>query len=148
ARALAKRLEEREREVPRARLLRGRRQAIARPRLEVRRVDVRRERRCSRRGRRRPSRGTHQGGRGGGGGECEPRAGEAHTRGLATICGTQLCSQASPVCTEQSCMSLQRSGVTKLNFGKVPALSAEVNAPLEVVPIGTLSVPHAARIFV
>src|SRR5436190_24162746 len=68
--------------------------------------------------------------------------------GLATICGTQLCSQASPVCTEQSCMSLQRSGVTKLNFGKVPALSAEVNAPLEVVPIGTLSVPHAGRIFV
>ena len=68
--------------------------------------------------------------------------------GLEVIFGTQLCSHASPVCTEQSCMSLHRFGVTKLNFGRVPLLSALAKAPLEVVPIGTLSAAHAVRTFV
>jgi len=56
---------------------------------------------------------------------------------VAVIFGTQLWSQASPVAIEQSCMSLQRLGVTKQNFGNVPLFRALRKAPLDVVPIGT-----------
>jgi hypothetical protein len=38
---------------------------------------------------------------------------------------------------------LQRFGVTKLNLGRLPLLSALAKAPLDVVPTGTSSAAHA-----
>ena len=53
------------------------------------------------------------------------------------IVGTRVARYASPVATEQSCMSLQRFGVTKLNGGSVPAATSLWKFPLAALPIGT-----------
>jgi hypothetical protein len=55
---------------------------------------------------------------------------------LPMIFGTQDWSQASPVATSQSCMSLQMFGVMNENAGSVPAFRSFKNAPDDVVPIG------------
>ena len=64
---------------------------------------------------------------------------------LARILGTQLCSQLSPVATEQSWVSLHRFGVMKLNVGSVLLLRSSRKAPDVGLPIGTSSAMHAVR---
>jgi hypothetical protein len=61
------------------------------------------------------------------------------------IFGIHDCSHVSPVEIEQSCMSLQRLGVTKEKAGRFPALFRSLRkAPPPVVPIGTSQFAQSA----
>src|SRR3954470_2499681 len=64
---------------------------------------------------------------------------------LPRIRGSHDFSHASPVATEQSCMSLHRFGVTNENAGRLPPVSAPSKAPADVVPIGTSHEAQSVR---
>src|SRR4051812_11532182 len=54
-------------------------------------------------------------------------------------------SHASPVATEQSCVSLHRFGVTNENDGSVSFVRSPRKFPLAVVPIGTSQTAQSVR---
>src|SRR2546429_4216531 len=62
---------------------------------------------------------------------------------LPAITPNQPLSQASPVATGQSWVSLHRLGVTNEKAGSVRPFRASRKPPLDVVPIGTSDVAQA-----
>ena len=64
---------------------------------------------------------------------------------LVRIRPSQAESHTSPRFTGQSCVSLQRLGVTNEKAGSVPSSRAEANGPAAVLPSGRLSRWQAAR---